>query len=357
MSVKRDSNLELYRIVTMFMIVAHHYVANSGLMSVLEQNQITFNSIFLYLFGMWGKTGINCFVLITGYFMCQSSITVRKFLKLLLEVEFYQITIYLIFVLTGVEDLSMLGLGLALLPIRVIGNDFIACYLVFFLCIPFLNVLIRNLDKPGHQKLLLLGLCIYTLYGSVPKLHVTMNYVSWFCVLYIIGSYIRMYGIPLLFKSSTPKSNWGMLTLISITVSITAVIATLYANKYLQTDFLPYRWVEDSNKFLAVTTAVCSFMWFKELNIKYNPLINTIGACTFGILLIHAHSNAMRHFLWVDIFNNVGQFNSGILFLHAILSVTIVFTICAVIDYIRIRALERPIFQYIDKILQRYQIK
>ncbi len=136
-----------------------------------------------------------------------------------------------------------------------------------------------------------------------------------------------------------------------------AVIGSLYANKYLQTDILPLRWISDSNKFLAVTTAVCSFMWFKELNIKYNPLINTIGACTFGILLIHSNSDTMRHFLWTDIFNNVGQFNSDTLFLHAILSVTIVFTICAVIDYIRIRALERPLFHYIDKILQRHQIK
>ncbi len=196
----------------MFMIVAHHYVVNSELFGLLvsSTNQITFNSIFLYLFGMWGKTGINCFVLITGYFMCESSITVRKFLKLILEIEFYKIAIYLIFVLIKIEEFSMQGLGLALIPVRVIENDFVSCYLVFFLCIPFLNVLIRNLDKSGHLKLLLLGLVIYTLFGSVPKLHVTMNYVSWFCIIYIIGSYIRIYGMPLLFKSSTPQNATGV---------------------------------------------------------------------------------------------------------------------------------------------------
>ena len=104
---QRDSNLELYRIIVMLLIVAHHYVVNSGLINVMEQNPFTERSIFFYLFGAWGKTGINCFLLITGYFMCQSKITWRKFLKLILEIEFYKITIYLIFVLSGYETFSI----------------------------------------------------------------------------------------------------------------------------------------------------------------------------------------------------------------------------------------------------------
>lgn len=32
----RDSNIELFRIITMIMIVAHHYVVNSGLMDIVE---------------------------------------------------------------------------------------------------------------------------------------------------------------------------------------------------------------------------------------------------------------------------------------------------------------------------------
>jgi hypothetical protein len=62
----RNSNLELYRILVMLAIVAHHYVVNSGLMSLMDADPLNLKSIFLYLVGMWGKTGINCFVLITG---------------------------------------------------------------------------------------------------------------------------------------------------------------------------------------------------------------------------------------------------------------------------------------------------
>ena len=34
---QRNSNLELYRIIVMLLIVAHHYVVNSGLMEEMEK--------------------------------------------------------------------------------------------------------------------------------------------------------------------------------------------------------------------------------------------------------------------------------------------------------------------------------
>ena len=58
---QRNSNLELYRIIVMLSIVAHHYVVNSGLVGgVIDEQYVSANSLFYWLFGMWGKTGINC---------------------------------------------------------------------------------------------------------------------------------------------------------------------------------------------------------------------------------------------------------------------------------------------------------
>ena len=59
----RNSNIELLRIVTMLMIIAHHYVVNSGLYHLMSESSLNDNSLFLYLLGMWGKTGINCFII------------------------------------------------------------------------------------------------------------------------------------------------------------------------------------------------------------------------------------------------------------------------------------------------------
>lgn len=69
----------------MLLIVAHHYVVNSGMMDEMRKHPTAVNSLFFFVCGAWGKTAINCFVMITGYFMCTSHITLKKFIKLLLE--------------------------------------------------------------------------------------------------------------------------------------------------------------------------------------------------------------------------------------------------------------------------------
>lgn len=122
----RNSNLELYRIIVMFLIVCHHYVANSGLIDVMGVQPY---SLFYYVFGAWGKTGINCFVLITGYFMCKSSITLKKFLKLILQIYFYGIFLNVIFAITGYHRLGAKEIFQIVWPIRGINSDrFASCF-------------------------------------------------------------------------------------------------------------------------------------------------------------------------------------------------------------------------------------
>lgn len=353
----RNSNLELYRIIVMLLIVAHHYVVNSGLLDVLEEAPLSGKSLFYYWFGMWGKTGINCFVLITGYFMCKSAITIRKFLKLLLEIELYKIIIFAIFVITGYEAFTLKGLAVVLLPAHTLSQNFASCFLLFYLCIPFLNILINNLDKSKHLKLLVLCLTIYTLFGTLPKFSVTMNYVSWFCVLYVISSYIRLYGITPPEKYHVGHRVWGWLTLGFIAVSMLSVVMTLYVDGNFGLTIHPYRWVQDSNTLLAVLTGVCSFMFFKDLHIGYSPLINKVGACTFGVLLIHANSDTMRKWLWKDLLDNVGNYSSNNFMLHAVLSVILIFIVCVIIDYLRQQTVEKWMFVYIDRLLQKHNLK
>ena len=187
---QRYSNLELYRIIIMILIVAHHYVVNSGLIVTMEQAPTSIKSIYLYIFGMWGKTGINCFILITGYFMCQSKITLRKFTKLVLWILFYRIAIYLIFCAFGYINYSTIILLQKLLIINNISDGFTSCFIVFFLTIPFLNILIKNMNKSQHLLLLALSLFIYTFWAQIPYYEVRMNYVIWFDILYLISSYL-----------------------------------------------------------------------------------------------------------------------------------------------------------------------
>lgn len=342
----RSSNLELYRIIVMLLIVAHHYVVNSGLMDVMAEEPLSGRSVFFYLFGVWGKTGINCFLMITGYFMCMSQITVRKFLKLLFEVEFYKIIIYAIFVLSGYETFSVSGCIKSIVPMLSLTDGFVSCFLVFYLCIPFLNILVHNMDRRMHGLLVLLCLFIYTVHGTLPGMSVSMNYVSWFCVLYFIASYIRLYAINML-----SNVKWGGYAGLCILVSSMSIVFALWISARTGRHIYQYRLVSDSNALMAVATAVTSFMFFKNLKIPYNKYINIIGASTFGVLLIHANSDTMRRWLWRDVVDCVGHYSDDLYWLRPIIAVLLIFTICIVIDYIRIKTVEKWTFKWIDRFL------
>lgn len=342
---QRDSNLELFRIITMLLIVAHHYVVNSGLTDAggaIYSDPLSGRSLFLLLFGAWGKTGINCFVLITGYFMCKSQITVKKFVKLLAEVMFYRVVIWLVFLLSGYEPFSLSGFIKMVLPVTQVQTNFSGCFLIFYLFIPFLNILIHNMDEKKH--LLLLGLCAFTyiFFGTLHR--VTMNYVSWYIVLFLISSYIRLYPKKL-FES---KKFWGGMTIVSLALSAASVVACVWLGERLGRD-MAFAFVSDSNTFLAVLTGVCSFMFFKNLKVPQSKFINTVAASTFGVLLIHANSDTMRQWLWQDRLNNVGMYSSAWMPLHAVGSVFAIFFVCVLIDHLRIRFLETPFLKLWDR--------
>lgn len=256
----RDSNLELYRIIVMMLIIAHHYVVNSGLTSLggpISANPTSARSLFLLFFGAWGKTGINCFVLITGYFMCKSQITLKKFLKLFLQVMFYKILINSIFWILSYEPLTIQGLAKALIPIRTLGKGFPAAYLLFFLFIPFLNILVNNMNEKQHILLLILLSFTYIFLGTVPFFSVTMNYVSWFMVLYIISSYIRLYPK----KIFSNGKMWGWICLLLIIIASLSLVVCAYISKITDKS-LWYYFVQDSNTLLAVLIGVTSFLFF-----------------------------------------------------------------------------------------------
>ena len=109
-AVVRQSNIELLRIVAMFFIIAYHCVCNSTLWLELDFAHPSAKSILVQLWGMWGKTGINVFVLISGYFMCVSHLTVKRYVKLLAELLFYGIATYLVLCYLGIERFSCLAI-------------------------------------------------------------------------------------------------------------------------------------------------------------------------------------------------------------------------------------------------------
>lgn len=319
----------------MLMIVAHHYVVNSGLLECIDaQRSLSGQDYFLLLFGWGGKTGINCFVLITGYFMCTSNITWKKLCKLLGEVYFYNIIIWCLFFFSGYESFSIKGFLKMFFPFFTVADNFTGCFLLFYLLIPFLNKLIHALTKKEHFWLMAWCLGVYVILPSFARASVTFNYITWFSILFIIASYIRYY--PKDWFSNTKIAGTLMAVSLILSWGSVAVLATL-SRMVRKNIGISYFFVSDSNKILALATSVSAFLFFKNIKIGYSKIINTIASSTFGVLLIHANSNTMRQWLWHNILNNVGIYKSGNVLLHAVASVILIYAACTVVDFYRIK--------------------
>lgn len=350
---QRDSNLELYRIILMLLIIAHHYVVNSGLYQMIVDAPLSVSSTAMLLFGAWGKTGINCFVLITGYFMCRSNFSIHKFIRLYLQIVFYSLLFYLIFCFTGCETFSPVKAFLKMLPFKCLADDFISCFLVFYLTIPFLNILINNLDRKKHLLLMALLLTVFTLLPSVPNLvRLSFNYIEWFVTLYIIASYIRLYG----FGIEISHRQWLWISFMTIFIASFSVVGLFLVYKlgYFR-HHLSFFFISDSNKILALAVSVATFMWFKGLKIPSQKLINTLGAATFGILLIHANSDTMRQWLWCDTINCTVHFTGLVSkdLTYATMAVIIVFITCAAIEILRSKYIEPYLLEVSNRVLNR----
>ena len=147
------------------------------------------------------------------------------------------------------------------------------------------------------------------------------------------------------------NKTWGWLALLLVFISMFSVLVCLKFNKN------PYWFVSDSNAILAVLTGVCSFMFFKDLTIPYSKSVNALGASTFGVLLIHANSDAMRTWLWRNTLHNVDWFQNDTLIVmaHSIISVILVYSICSLIDWLRIKYIEKPFFSRFGSAIDKLQ--
>ncbi len=355
----RNSNLELYRIIVMLLIVAHHYVVNSGLISVLKESNGFISSSVMLLFGAWGKTGINCFVLITGYFMCVSNFSSKKLLKLYLQVAFYWLSIYIIFCLTGHDTYSPSQMIWRLWPVKSIEQNFVGCFIVFYLFIPVLNLLVNSMDRRLHLYLVALLLISFSVLPTFPMISMSHNYVAWFISIYMIASYIRIYGL----FPNVGHRQWGCLALLSLLAGAVSVLVMSEAYQRGFTGlYAPYFFISDSNKILSVVIAVCSFMFFKDMKMQQSRIINIVGASTFGVLLIHANSDAMRRWLWQETVDCVGHFDDSVMWTlgYSCVSVLVIFIVCSAIEVFRAKLIEPKLFELIyDKskfIFDRLQI-
>ena len=360
----RNSNFELMRIFAMLLIVTYHYALFSNFR--FFTTELTFNRLFYQSMFLTGKTGVNLFVTLSGYFMIRSrGIRTSKVLQLWGQSFFYIILIWILFhkTVNGFFSMPQDTLVGKIFFLSSGAQWFIATYLVMYLLAPYLNVMLTNLSRTSYRRMLVLtGIfwCLIPTLSWIPGLVVTEfqgSDLMFFLYLYSLGAYLRLYH-----EENRHKASFWFLCALGVWLICMGVIVgvDLWDAKSMgKVKLLDYLF-NYQNHVLILLLSLFLFLGFKSLKMKNNKVVNYISSLTFGIYLIHDNWQ-IRRYLWNDIANGPSFELTPWLLPVSIGWILAVFCVCGVIEAIRQQTVEKiwmkvaePLSKRIDGFIERF---
>jgi len=339
-SKKRESNIELLRIISIFFIIIFHYMLHSN----YNYTKLTINTLLIKSCYFLGELGVNLFILITGYYLSKSKISYKKIILLIGEVLFYNlISVFISYKLGTITTLTELSY---IFPIMTNVYWFITAYLLIYILSPYFNKLISILTKKEYQKFLLTTLLIWciipTIYGffynSSEEL-LFYNRLIWLIIMYFVGAYIRIYNIKFL-NSKKRSLITSIITFIIMILSIIFIHTFKDAFQRIGTTDIAYFWTP--NNILMLILSISIFTLFTKIKIKNNTYINKLASTTLGIYLFH--DGFINIYIWKHIFKPNIYIYSNHWYIYTLLSSIIIFIVGFIIDTLR-------------QIIEKYTIK
>lgn len=352
-SSKRDSNLELCRVLCMLMLIAHHIIVHGG---ILNTEGLTCNKYISLLFIPIGKIAFDCFIAISCWFVVDQKFKMERFLKIWLEVLFYSVIFTIVAFLLGAE-LTWRNWFSVFLPISGNSHGFAASYLAFYLLTPFLNRMTQNLTK--KQARILLALLFYFEVGTqiigyfAEYTQPMASELFVFILIYVLILNLKKWPLTLTNKKLFNLGVFCMvyfLILIGWYYNITISGGNQFSHFILQV-------MCNESSITNILAGTALFFFFKNLKVKPLPLVNELAKGTLGILLIHDH-NFFRYYFWPIIVKTPQWFDSNKFIILIGLFVIWTFIVGTIIDYLR-RSIEKIIFKNskISLIAHKYDSK
>lgn len=333
---RRNSSIELLRILLMIGVIILHYIADGG---HLLENAIEGSSTYYLLVFMNSVCvcAVDTFIIISGYYSCSSNkISFRKIIQLIVQVILFQ---QLLFIGTSIakgNEISILSLVYNLVP----KNYYVTLYVTLMLLTPFLNFFISKISKGNYKKFLFIIIALFLIeptaadiyQGFVKKSVYGVSTIGilgseWgytivtFICLYFIAAYVKRYG-----------SIWNtklnvLIYFISLSILFTWKLIELNNGYSLGAEYYMNP--------VVVLNALAVFEMFKNYKIE-SVFINFIARGCFTVYIVH--STLIHCF-------KITEFINGNVFLFAMHWMGYVFLIFTISDVIGI------VYTFVEKIV------
>ena len=355
----RNSNFELLRIVSMFLIILYHVIYHG---QVLQNCHNEGAKIILELLEFFTLVHVNSFVLLSGYFQSTSNFKQSKLWSILNASLFYRVIIMIIFIFLLGYSLDKLTIIKEAFPININEYWFIKCYILLYCLSPFINKGLKNFDKRNFQKLLLVMFVIFSLLPLMTGRSFFENNgfsLYQFIYMYIIGAYLRRYPLDKNYIFKVMSKRMYQLVLIFVffgslflnyifskyTLSITGINSILdELSSYITEASILY-----NNPFVVIQT-IAYFAFFATLSIN-SKIINKIATLTIGVYLIH-DNNFLRGFIYNALKINNGPIYSYKFIIYVIIITIVIYICCLIIEWLR-----QLLFKFVYNLKISYKIR
>lgn len=338
MKKERFSGIELLRIIMMLQIIFLHFCDKGGYTIFAKE----LGGIHLYLFyGVWYlcRCPVFVFFILTGYFLCKKEITFddvkSRILKIYIPMLFYSMLIPLVMLLFGwcsFDDISIVNM---ILPLFCKGWYFLTGYILIVILSPYINKLIKSMNKKEYGILLIILLAILSIWTPLSHLKPFDNFFSIdqvisnqsgkslydYIFMYLLGGYLNLY----IKSDDKPKFKY---LFIFILCGIFQCLCIKIHHPYISIGGY-------NDNLFVIIQCICLVLFFRDFKFK-SRFINYISSFTLEIYLIHEHY-LFKYFMWDNFFGikNISFFNTWFYPLKIIVICLIIFILCVIIELLR----------------------
>ena len=322
----------------MLMVVMLHVLGQGGILNTSE----SINYWIAWLLEISAYCAVNCYALISGYVGIYSGFKLSNLVFLWCRVAFYSISITIICKCLFPDEVGIKMVISSFIPTLSGKYWYFTAYALLFLFIPLLNEGLKRLSK---RKLVFVLVSViftvsviqpFTNMLGVDNSNLNGGYSTWWLmILYLIGGYVRKYG---LFNKITSHRT-GFFVFMYF-----AFVLTTWFSKLLMYFLSNLIWGETKFDRILISyqsitvlgAAVALLLAFEKIEIRKALLkaVTFFAPLAFSVYLIHEHSQIIDRLI-MDRFIRIAKLPFYQMIPLIIGIVLGIFLVCSLTDLIR----------------------
>ncbi|MBE5865806.1 MAG: acyltransferase [Lachnospiraceae bacterium] len=288
----RQKNLEELRCLAMMMVVVLHFLGKGNLLGETAVSGMSAVGIAAWVLEAFCIVAVNVYMLISGYFLCESSFKLNRLLTLYLQIWMYSVGVGMLGGLAGITPAGEINTHyfLSLLfPVSMGHYWFMTAYVFLYLLLPLVGMAVKKMTKEQLNLVLITVLAVFCILKSVLPFRLEedgQGYdMLWYLCVFLVAAYIRKFGIGFLKK----KWHCALMYVGGCLLALAELFLLRYV--YLRTGSLGLimQISFEYNHLFVLMAAVGLFGLF--LHVKGEGMIGTIAAkvspYVLGVYLLH----------------------------------------------------------------------